>query len=824
LASPQILSPYPDKQTCLSLSVRLVTGKWRNLDDVENPFSAHLSLQLLDETVDNTFGEWVQFWNISNNVQDGNDGWRTSGKIFLPSEKESYIRIEARMYGGGTYVALDDLSFGCLGEVPMVPAIFPKLFKKSCSSEKWGEYGIQLFSGIDFKLSGIAPALSMALFCVIQLVSFVRKSCIAKRVDGGGGGVRLISTLPTVTATAVSDDTIGFKTGSTVAKDGKNTTITINKKNNHLKYKQTYKCAIHRHTKGRNLVGAHFPACSPFVLRPFSSSSFKSETITLSLSSLTLPKTLQRTETHVRISLFQPINTNSCIQQSTLIGETPEQEGRLVNIQGRLFKRTSIYDAPLSVNTLNHHWNSNELPTYEFPTIEAALEAKFVVYAGSAPWFLFSNHLLPEEAMCRIFSIKNMKMKEIDGTWLMGGSGLVFEPNENDKKMKEDTGESKKGGNVDDMDEEEEVVVEKIERNEGTKNNEKDFDVVNASSAWRSFVAMSLSKSHDVFAQITLGQSTAEKTSETSTTSTTISTTSTAISPLQVTIDLYSRARIKYTLEQMLNSSPFKKSCCCTRKSFEYQIDNTSLSNRVLTVSLYTNNPMSLIKDNKTVEQVQEANTEKNKRVEEGNKEHVLALFSAAIKIGYGHQASVKSCTLVENKGNSNYVRCRFGCCSVFRCRDYYCLSKSFMAVFRLLMLILLFVCNIFTLTYTFFRTSIKACCVLLAWLWSRSITIDPANHCEDGVYPKGKIVIGRVLTCRHDFRHVSKERMLYVFRTATVINVLRGRRLVVLYEQSEEEKEGKKKKKKHRDTVKWNAVRELNSVPESRLRGSYLL
>jgi hypothetical protein len=231
-----------------------------------------------------------------------------------------------------------------------------------------------------------------------------------------------------------------------------------------------------------------------------------------------------------------------------------------------------------------------------------------------------------------------------------------------------------------------------------------------------------------------------------------------------------------------------------------------------------------LIKDNKTVEQVQEANTEKNKRVEEGNKEHVLALFSAAIKIGYGHQASVKSCTLVENKGNSNYVRCRFGCCSVFRCRDYYCLSKLFMAVFRLLMLILLFVCNIFTLTYTFFRTSIKACCVLIAWLMSRSITIDPANHCEDGVYPKGKIVIGSVLTVRHDFRHVSKERMLYVFRTATVINVLRGRRLVVLYEKSEEETEGKKKKKKHRDTVKWNAVRELNSVPESRLRGSYLL
>ena len=106
-------------------------------------------------------------------------------------------------------------------------------------------------------------------------------------------------------------------------------------------------------------------------------------------------------------------------------------------------------------------------------------------------------------------------------------------------------------------------------------------------------------------------------------------------------------------------------------------------------------------------------------------------------------------------------------------------------------------------------------------------MVIDPANHCEDGVYPKGKILVGRVLTVRHDFRHVSKERMLYVFRTATVTNVLRGRRLVVLYEESEEETEGKKKKKKRkklRDTVKWNAVRELNSVPESRLRGSYLL
>ena len=74
---------------------------------------AHISLQLLN--VDSSGNnQWIQFWNESNNIQDGNDDWRSTGKIYIPSSTESYIRFEAKMYGGGTTISIDDLNFGKL--------------------------------------------------------------------------------------------------------------------------------------------------------------------------------------------------------------------------------------------------------------------------------------------------------------------------------------------------------------------------------------------------------------------------------------------------------------------------------------------------------------------------------------------------------------------------------------------------------------------------------------------------------------------------------------------------------------------------------------
>ena len=65
---------------------------------------------------------------------------------------------------------------------------------------------------------------------------------------------------------------------------------------------------------------------------------------------------------------------------------------------------------------------------------------------------------------------------------------------------------------------------------------------------------------------------------------------------------------------------------------------------------------------------------------------------------------------------------------------------------------------------------------------------------------------------------------MLFVYRNATVVNILRGRRMVVVYDSVGEDETGEEEtgeKKIIKETVKHDAVRELNSVPDNMLRGS---
>lgn len=411
----------------------------------------------------------------------------------------------------------------------------------------------------------------------------------------------------------------------------------------------------------------------------------------------------------------------------------------------------------------------------------------------------------------------------------MNGSGLVFEPSSDANASNfitaatttsttdgggddDDDGENDSGG--DDNDDEQDKHFTNENKMNEEDDDEEDTEKLQLSKAWKSFVGLSLSKTHDVTAKFAFGYT---------------STTTPPSSPsVKVTVELFSRARIKSQLEKMLNNSIHTSSSsssfqtilqrCRFYRKPEYLIEKAQITNRSLKITVLTNQHQPLKE-----EEVEKEEEEKEKEMKK--KKLLHQLFSTAIQIGSGHPVTIKKISLTYDHINPNYDNCAYHLPYLTSSiRNNYCLSKLLIGIFRITLIILLFIKNIFSIIYSFISTGIISLCSLLAWLWRRSITLNYNITVADGEIPKGKILIGRRLTVRHDFKNVSKERMLFVYRNATVVNILRGRRMVVVYDSVGEDETGEEEtgeKKIIKETVKHDAVRELNSVPDNMLRGS---
>ena len=201
---------------------------------------------------------------------------------------------------------------GCLGDIPAVPKISKDQYISSCSDKEWGQYVFLLFGDNDtIDLSFVAPFTLLLTLLLIQIISFVCNSCLAKRIDSGGNGVQLVSS---------------FHPSSSSDDEGVDDTITVvglNGRGNHLKYKRKYQVSLKTVIKGRDVNNnVHLSSCTPYVQQN-ASVVRNNESIKMSLTTLMLSDTLQRTETHVRICVFQPVDTIGIIQKSKLMDETP---------------------------------------------------------------------------------------------------------------------------------------------------------------------------------------------------------------------------------------------------------------------------------------------------------------------------------------------------------------------------------------------------------------------------------------------------------------------------------------------------------------------
>lgn len=100
-----------------------------------------------------------------------------------------------------------------------------------------------------------------------------------------------------------------------------------------------------------------------------------------------------------------------------------------------------------------------------------------------------------------------------------------------------------------------------------------------------------------------------------------------------------------------------------------------------------------------------------------------------------------------------------------------------------------------------------------------RSIVLDHRVNVKDGKIPRGKILKGTRLTVRHEWVQTLSERILFEYRDAIVLKVLRGKRAVVKYDVDSEDVGNDVVMKNY--TVHANQMRELGSVPKLMMRGA---
>ena len=96
---------------------------------------------------------------------------------------------------------------------------------------------------------------------------------------------------------------------------------------------------------------------------------------------------------------------------------------------------------------------------------------------------------------------------------------------------------------------------------------------------------------------------------------------------------------------------------------------------------------------------------------------------------------------------------------------------------------------------------------------------LDHRVNVKDGKIPRGKILKGTRLTVRHEWVQTLSERILFEYRDAIVLKVLRGKRAVVKYDVDSEDVGNDVVMKNY--TVHANQMRELGSVPKLMMRGA---
>ena len=426
-----------------------------------------------------------------------------------------------------------------------------------------------------------------------------------------------------------------------------------------------------------------------------------------------------------------------------------------------MYKRTAIHDCPLSINSKSHKWYGNDVPSFTFPSIEDVVDARFLIYIGNAPWSLLSNSLLTEEASTCNIKLDLLQMEEVDGKWYLDNP-LVFRPTNKSLKFLESS--------KPDIKLSEEASV-KSDATTSTKKSVKKMyleNVVNTKSieAWKAFIALASTKKYDGDATLTFGR---EKNA-----------------PFKIKFHLKCQARIKTVTNVFLKS---------LHPHYNFYVSEIAIKhNKVMELNIFTNRKQTLLNDNE-------------------DNALLKRMLEASIQLGYGHYVSVTNIRIKKNILNPNYQSCNCKC--AIRCREFgrcFLLAKILVTLLRIVSITMSFV-------YSFIRyilITVRDCCVsfgrLIAWLWRRSIIIkeDTNVHVVPGKIPKGKIMAGRTLTVRHDFKNVSKDRMLYVWKDAVVTKVLSGRRLVVKYDDNG-----------NKDVVKAESVRALGSVLEEMKRGS---
>ena len=735
LESPTIISPRPDLQTCMSVSYRIGTGKRRRVDPLENPYSAYLALEMRDPLDTSETPTWKRFWNVSNHEQTGNDDWRASGKIYIPTQEETVIRFVATMYGGGTFISLDDIAFGCLGPIPIVPEIFAPSYIASCSI------------GWDDEWMVWCPLFIPVLLSIHHLTLFLTFGTMARRE-----GKRLIHTNIN---TVQEEETI----------------------NSHLRYQRTYKISFKRTVPGRQLDKVRFPACTPFIHSNPSTSPLH-DSVTVNLSDLIAPATSQRTESHVRISLYQPMDSIAPVQRSVLTGETPESEGTIVNLGGRMFQRVAIHDCPLTLNSRKHTWHGADLPTFTFPTIKDALSARFVLYIGAAPWSVFTNTLLTEEATTVCIQLDEMKMKEIGGEWFLNDD-FVFELSEQAKERLEA------------MKAPEERNLEQNKSRNGprVREYEETLDDVTSINTWKAFVALSLSNTFDGAASFTFGKR--------------------KNSPVQCVMKLKGQQRSKTVMESILQQLHAKS----THKIQSLKIHG----NRTMMLEIATNRAKTLLWQNTLADKKLRTATENEEQKPNAELSKVIEL---CLQVGYGHHVKVTAIEIIHDGHNHNFTCCSLLChhtCGKWprvRCRDcarcFLC-SKIFLIILRLVTVILSFISALIMLILISIRDVCVAIGKTLRWLWRKSFILHKNKDVKDGLIPQGKIVAGRRFTIRHDFKKVDqKNRLLFVYQDGVAVQILSKARAVVKYDLG------------YKEIVEGSALRVEGSVPAELMRGSF--